>query len=212
MDVSVNGEQLYTVGQQLAQTEGKTINDKMVYIYNSINELGQGEKPQWGGSRFNALVQVCNDMHDELLNMVTIVSKQIPEGVMQSACNYINADVQNSSKQIEPVTITAIPDITPSANPSSLDFQETPVTETKTNVFSAFDDVLKALDEMASKITNTESIWSSGAATEYRNRVKTIRDSMNTSIDKIKTQFNASVEQSIADFKAAENASNVKNG
>lgn len=183
------------------EEEAVKLNEEISSAYESIDNM----RSSWYGTRYNSLVTSFNEIISTVNEMLQLVVYEIPYALRTVAYNYSVADENAiaSPEGTEPNKITEIAESTE----VGLRFITSDVENIHTNVVSNFD---AAIDEMNSiKSTFDTVTWESEAADAFRDKLSTLKESIESSFSDIKSQFESLMSAAEEEIEEAESSNTV---
>lgn len=182
---------------------GRTINEKMVKLYESIGAMSSN----WYGVRYNELVDAFNKMTVDFNSILELVYTKIPSTIETIAENYRRVDNPNSPTfAVDTSSHNKLQDIRKSEQ-VGMKFESAQVESVKEECNSLLAQVLDYLNDVEGQIGRLS--WESDASDAFRAEFDKLKRNIFESISNVKQQFDTSMAQTLQDMQSAETANTV---
>ena len=184
------------------RSAGQELNQALIEAYTNIANMHS----VWYGKRYNSLLQQFNNMIPQMSELLEFVVAQLPFALETIANNYSSADGVGkitSAARTEPKKINAI---TPSTE-EGLKFMSDEVANVQKKVSANFTNAKEKMDQIQAIYSKVE--WVSDAATQFRARFLQLKKNITTFFDEFNASFTKSMQQTLQDIQATENANTV---
>lgn len=186
-------EDLPNQAQEVRKT-AQEMNNEFQSIYKSVDNL----RENWYGQRYNDLLTSLNNASADFNSIIDLMQRELPYTLETIANNYSRVDRgQNIVRpdNTKPQKIASIP----YSDEFGIKFQTTEIEQTKSKCISSFAFIEGALNNMQGMIDNMS--WESSSSDKFKSEYQELKTKITDTINGIKSQFDKSVVQTIADYK-----------
>lgn len=179
------------------------VNSQLTAAYNRLVEMHEA----WYGTRYNDLLKEFERIRPTLNQQLTILVGEMPYTLETEANNLSRADrVGNVSaaQYTAPVEIAEV--VTPTD--VGIRFVQADVEAAQTDITGNFDTTTSLMDEIGTICS--QIIYESAAGETMYDKFVSIKNTIVTSIDEVKTAFTTLMDQTIVDINAVEAANTVE--
>lgn len=205
--MSVNVNTNYTEMSKSAQsmrTDGKAINNSLVFVYNELNGMYDAE--EWRGERYNNLILDFKKIDPSLKQIIKIVVQSVPDALETVANNYSKFDTGSAVGKLVSESITQLPALTVGPK-APMKFNEVRISERGKKMYNELEKIIDKLDSIDTTFGKIQ--WQSAAADAFRPKFKSLKNNTKSTLESIKKQFKQVIDEATEQMRRTEKANTI---